>query len=185
MKKKNLFATKLLLLAVVLHFGCMNIYAQKTVVKHCYIKNHQGADYYLKIFEEYKTKDDMDCFKGMVDSLLLWSEKDSMQKKIKILDALITDFNGKYYEQSDKMIGFLSELYFDDFALYMMANKSSLIRVNFIEFYGRHIFESEQHDARRDKFYADFDDKIAQSKLSDKDKKNAKGFIHSLKFENQ
>ena len=101
MEKKPMFITKLIYAFLVFSLFSTTIYAQKKTAKHCYFKNHQSSEYYLKIFDEYKTKDDMECFKNMVDSLLIWSEKDSMERKIKVLDALITNFNGKYYEQSD------------------------------------------------------------------------------------
>jgi len=185
MKKKIPSHLKVLLL---LGFICIlnaTSYSQKSIPKHCYFKNHQGVEYYEKIFEEYKAKQDVECFKSMIDSLLIWTQKDSMEKKIKILDALITHADGVYIDQGDKVVEFLSELYFGDFVKYMMMNKSSYLRTFFIEYYGRHIYDAEDHDARRDKFYAKFDEKIDKTNLTAQEKTKAKAFIHSLKFEGQ
>ena len=183
MKKEILNLMKLAIILVCICLGFSNVYSQKATARHCYFKNHQSVEYYSKVFDEYKIKQDLECFKNMIDSLLFWCEKDSMEKKIRILDALITHADGVYADQGDKVVEFLSELYFGDFAKYMMANKSSYIRFFFIEYYGRHIYDAEDHDKRRDKFYATFDTKVEKSSLPDKEKTNAKAFIHSIKFE--
>jgi hypothetical protein len=185
MKKRIQLFVKLVLMMGIIFFQIHSVIAQKAIPKHCYFKNHQGVEYYTKIFDEYKLKMDVECFKNMVDSLLLWCEKDSMERKIKVLDALISKADGIYADQGDKVVEFLSELYVVDFIKYMIANKSSYIRFFFIEYYGRHIYNAEDLDKRRDKFYADFDSRIEKTKLRDKDKANAKAFIHSLKFEDQ
>jgi hypothetical protein len=185
MKIPFLFPLKLIVVAVLITVGSAKSYSQKTIAKHCYFKNHQSEEYYSKIFDEYKLKQDLECFKNMIDSLLFWCEKDSLQKNIKVLDALISHADGVYADQGDKVVEFLSELYFGDFAKYMVAHKSSYIRYFFIEYYGRHIYNAEDHDKRRDKFYETFDAKIDKSSLPNNEKTKAKVFIHSIKFEDQ
>ncbi len=185
MKRKIQFKLVTVLFSCIYLLGISNSKAQKVIQKHCYFKNHQNPEYYVKLVDEYKTKSDLTCFVNMIDSLMMWSDKDSMEKKIKIFEAIFNNTDGAFSEREDQVIEFLSELYFGDFAKFMMANKSSTIRRYFIEYYGRHIYDSEFHDARRDKFYETFDAKIEKSKLNEKDKTKAKAFIHSLKFEGQ
>ncbi len=170
------------LLLLLLFFFNGKTVAQNTNKIHCYFHNHGSVEYYLKIFDEYKMKQNVQCYTNMMDSLLMWTSADSITKSIKIFDNILKHSEGIYAEQSDKVLDFLMQIYFADLFRYMMANNTCTLGTLFQDKYGYSIFDAKDKKAEKEKFYAEFDPKIESSTLTLQEKEKAKKFIRSYHF---
>ncbi|MEI6816221.1 MAG: hypothetical protein WCL14_06395 [Bacteroidota bacterium] len=179
-KKQLLFSLALVL--IMFFFLSEKTTAQNTNKIHCYFHNHGSVDYYVKILDEYKMKENVQCYTNMMDSLLMWTSSDSIEKSIRIFDNILKHTEGIYAEQSDKVLDFLMEIYFADFFRYLMANKTCTLGILFEDKYGYSIFDAKDKKTEKEKFYAEFDPKIEKSTMSPEEKEKAKKYLRSYHF---